>query len=59
MKTKTYLIKEIENGDWAVFRKRLFGYRRVTPGAFPTIYVAMDYISKIEPGIKVDVKVSN
>ena len=52
---KTYIIKQIGDNDWAVFRKRLFGKKRITPGAFPTIYIAMEYLKNFDT--EMDIKV--
>ena len=52
---KTYIIKQIGDNDWAIFRKRLFGKKRITPGAFPTIYIAMEYLKNFDT--EMDIKV--
>lgn len=53
MKTKSYLLKELDDGNWTIFRKRLFGYKRMIPGAFPTLYVALTYLNNTDNRISI------
>lgn len=45
MKTKFKIVEE--NRNYIPYKKRkLFGWKRLIPGSFPTIYVAISFLSK-------------
>lgn len=53
----TYVIKKTENDEWTLYRKRkLFGLKRITPGAFPTIYVAVSYLKTIDDNLDINIE---
>lgn len=53
----TYVIKQIDTNEWTLYRKRkLWGFKRITPGVFPTIYVAISYLKTIDDNLDINIE---